>query len=86
MVTGKDSASGFVNLLRRNVPAREVLAVCLAEWKKSCSREQSRAKLQRMQAVIDLENQRAPDKCNPIQTYRAISNILSKTPTSPHEH
>ena len=34
-VAGKEAAAGFVNLLRRNVPARDVLKTCFAEWKKS---------------------------------------------------
>jgi hypothetical protein len=32
---GKDSASGFTNLLRRSVPASQVLRTCLGEWEKS---------------------------------------------------
>ena len=78
LVTGKDSAAGFVNLLRRNLPAREILAVCLTEWKKSCSREQPKAKLQQMQAIIDSENAKEPGERNPIQTYREISRVLSR--------
>jgi len=34
---GKDSASGFTNLLKRGVPAPQVLRTCLAEWEKSFS-------------------------------------------------
>jgi len=78
LVAGKDSASGFVNLLRRNIPARDLLAVCLGEWKKTCSREQPKAKLQQVQAIIDAENQRPPGERNPVATYQAISKILSK--------
>src|SRR5207237_5433411 len=32
LVAGKDSASGFVNLFRRNLPAPHLLAVFLSEW------------------------------------------------------
>ena len=76
-VQGKDSATGFVNLLRRNLPARELLAICLTEWKKSCAREQSKAKLQQMQAVIDLENARGPGERNAVETYRTLARIVS---------
>ncbi|NUM52583.1 MAG: DUF4350 domain-containing protein [Candidatus Hydrogenedentes bacterium] len=34
---GKDSASGFTNLLKRSVPSTQVLRTCLAEWEKSFS-------------------------------------------------
>ena len=34
-MAGKDAAAGFVNLLRRNIPPRDVLTTCFAEWKKS---------------------------------------------------
>src|SRR5215469_15613534 len=36
-VTGKGSAAGFVNLLRRSVARRDILATCFAEWKKSAA-------------------------------------------------
>ena len=36
-VAGKDAASGFVNLLRRNIPRSEVLGVCFAQWHKSAA-------------------------------------------------
>jgi hypothetical protein len=35
MIAGRDSYSGFTNLLRRGLRPRELLAVCIAEWKKS---------------------------------------------------
>src|SRR5204863_5323220 len=34
-VAGKDSAAGFVNLLRRSISPSEILPVCFAEWKKA---------------------------------------------------
>jgi hypothetical protein len=76
LISGKDSAAGFVNLLRRNLPAREVLGVCLAEWKKSCSRQQSQTKLQQVQTLIDSENAKPPGDRKPVEEYRAIQRIL----------
>ncbi len=76
-VTGKDSAAGFVNLLRRNVPYREVLHVCLAEWRKSkMDAKFSAARLARAQAVIDAENARPPRERDPVRTYRDICRAL----------
>jgi hypothetical protein len=80
-VIGKDSASGFVNLLRRNVPYGEVLHVCLAEWRKSrLDKKFSSARLARAQGVIDAENALPPRERNPVRTYRAICQALNERP------
>jgi hypothetical protein len=34
-VEGKSASAGFINLLRRNVPARELPRVCLEQWKQA---------------------------------------------------
>ena len=39
LIIGKDAASGFVNLLRRSIAPRDLLATCFAEWKKSVAPE-----------------------------------------------
>ncbi len=77
-IAGKESAAGFVNLLRRNLPNREILATCLAEWKKTCAREVPRRKLQEMQEIIDAENQRPAKDRAPVRTYQAIARILAR--------
>ena len=82
LVSGKDSAAGFVNLLRRNLPGRELLAICLSEWKKSCGRQQAKAKLEQIQTIIDQENQRPAAEQNPISTYQAIAEVLRRVPRS----
>jgi hypothetical protein len=35
MIVGRDSYSGFTNLLRRGLRPKELLAVCVAEWRRS---------------------------------------------------
>ena len=81
-VAGKDSAAGFVNLLRRNIPYREVLHVCLTEWRKSrLDAKFSATRLARAQGVIDAENALPPRERNPIRTYRAICQALNERPT-----
>jgi hypothetical protein len=80
-VVGKDSAAGFVNLLRRNVPGRKLLEVCFEEWKKSFAQTGPRAaeKQARAQAVLTAENAGAQREHEQVQTYREICNILKKT-------
>jgi len=79
-ITGKDAAAGFVNLLRRNVPARDVFGVCFAEWKKSAatSGKVSRARQQQAEAIFEAENSLPQKDRHPIATYRTISETLKK--------
>lgn len=78
LVAGKESAAGFVNLLRRNIAAPNLLTVCIEEWKKSCRRGVPLAKLERIQAVIDSENKLPSKERNPVRTYQSISQILKR--------
>ena len=79
-VVGKDAASGFVNLLRRNIPTRDIFAACFAEWKKSAapSGKFSSARLQKAEAVFQSENFLPANQRNPIATYKKISETLGK--------
>jgi hypothetical protein len=79
-VTGKDAAAGFVNLLRRNVPSRDVFGVSFAEWKKSAatSGKISRARLQQAEAIFEAEESLPQKDRNPIATYRTISETLRR--------
>jgi hypothetical protein len=77
IVTGKESAEGFANLLRRNIAPADLLAICLAEWKKSRLQSTQLSRLRQVQKVIDSENAAEPRSRNPVRTYRAIARILS---------
>lgn len=80
LVEGKDSASGFVNLLRRGIPAGDVLAVCFAEWKKSFTHAQShlRPRRERMEQVLQAEIARPARERRPADTYLELSRILKE--------
>lgn len=77
-VAGKDSGAGFVNLLRRNIAPRDLLATCFAEWKKSAapSGKISSARMQRAEAVFFSEDALPNKDKDPIETYRKISEAL----------
>ena len=79
-VTGKESAAGFANLLRRNISSRELLKVCLEEWNKSCRRGVPFPRLQKIQSVIDAQNALPERQRDPVATYRQISEALARTP------
>jgi hypothetical protein len=80
LIAGRDSASGFINLLRRNVAPVELMKVCLEQWNAhfAHTRKPSEARLAAMQKIIDAENQLEPNQRNPVATYRKLSEILSK--------
>jgi len=79
-VEGKDSAAGFINLLRRNIAPADLMKICLEHWNVhfAHARRPSPAKLEAMQGVIDAENLLEPRQRNPVATYRKLSEILSK--------
>jgi hypothetical protein len=77
LITGRDSATGFVNLLRRAVPPAELLPLCLAEWKKSQPRDRAdlKRKTAAMQDLVNLEAARPVKEQRPVDAYRQLSRI-----------
>ncbi len=77
-ITGKESAGGFVNLLRRNIPPANLLPTCFAEWKKSAARsgKYSTARIQQAEITFQIETSLEPALRNPVQAYRAVSATL----------
>lgn len=53
-ISGKDSRSGLVNLLRRNIPSSEILKVCLTEWKRGVTPRRPRlaSQLAEMETIV----------------------------------
>jgi len=78
VVAGKGAATGFINLLRRNIAPRDLLRVCFDEWKKPCGRmsEHASARLAQAQALFDAEADRPQSQRDPVGTYRAICQVL----------
>jgi hypothetical protein len=79
-VAGKESAAGFVNLLRRNVSPRDLLQTCFAEWKKSLPRSAgpSAARRVQAQAVLDAESALPRRQRDPLRAYQQICGVLNK--------
>lgn len=71
-VETKDAGSGLANLLRRNIPAKELAATCLKEWEASQhgGKFYSEAKIERVRRVLEGDGRA-------IETYRKVSRILS---------
>lgn len=77
---GKDSSAGLTNLLRRSIPAKDILSVCWQEWKKSQSPAAVRAKgqLDRMESVYNADHSAPLRQRNPVEAYNRISRILKE--------
>ena len=85
-VVGRDAATGFVNLLRRNIPAGELFEKCFAEWKKSAAAARPGVKVAEVQAVLDAEKALPARQRDPVQAYARVVALLKRpafTPTPP---
>jgi len=78
-VEGRDSAAGFVNLLRRNIGTDQVLAVCFAEWRKSAAQGAlSPAKIAAAESAFETEKSVPKKDQDSVRAYNTISNILRR--------
>jgi len=77
-LAGKGAASGFVNLLRRNLPVRDLLRICFVEWKKSAAQSgmYSAARVQHAETIFHVENSLTGKEWNPLRAYHDISTAL----------
>jgi hypothetical protein len=84
-IAGKEAASGFVNLLRRNIPVGKLLETCFAEWKKSAanSGKYSRVRLQQAEAIFEAEKSVAASGPNALAAYQHISTALNNRKIEP---
>ena len=80
MAAGKDFTAGFANLLRRSIARKDILNVCLEEWKKCFvhGRTDPSRTLERMERVIAEENARALKQRNTVRCYQTISRMLAE--------
>jgi hypothetical protein len=72
-VSGKDSRSGLVNLLHRNISPRELLSTCLAEWRRHASSGHSAAQATEMETVVTLADKVPAAQI--VETYRRLCDL-----------
>lgn len=77
-VAGKDAATGFVNLLQRNIPPRQILETCFEQWSRSLLQRANFhiAAVDQAQTIMERERARPPAERRPVQTYRDIALAL----------
>jgi len=80
VVAGRDSAAGFINLLRRGIAPAEILNVCFGEWRRAGGRAAavSTAQLREVEQLVRHQASLEPHLRTPIESYRAISHILQR--------
>jgi len=80
MSQGRDQASGLVNLLRRSVPAADILKVCLREWRETlpCSEKPLQDKMERIEIIARREQGRDPRQRDPVSAYQEIQRVLKE--------
>ncbi len=77
---GRDSGAGLANLLRRGIPARDVLSVCENEWRRSLGPESAamKKKAERVHEIVRAERALPPGRHDPAGAYKQISKILAQ--------
>ncbi|HEY1662127.1 MAG TPA: DUF4350 domain-containing protein [Verrucomicrobiae bacterium] len=85
IISGKDSAEGFINLLRRSISPRNLLATCFSEWEKSIGSADalSRARGEAAQKIFLSEDTASAPNQSSVETYRKIARSLQIRKTSP---
>jgi hypothetical protein len=80
VVTGRDSGSGLINLVRRGVPRADLINVCYAEWKKSNARLAGLSPAQRRDVEQLIQQQAAlpPRLRKPVENYRVLAQIIRR--------
>jgi hypothetical protein len=77
-ITGRDTAAGYVSLLRRGIPEQDLLSLCFSEWKTSgeATARVSSQRIQKAEQVLEAENARPAKDRNPVKAYREMAQIL----------
>ncbi len=79
-VEGRDSAAGFVNLLRRGISRGRLLNVCCEQWEKSFAHGNAhlRKKATEAKAVLERANAQESKPPTPVQLYRELNQIFRR--------
>jgi hypothetical protein len=75
-IAGKDSAEGFVNLLRRSIAPRDLLAMCFQEWEKSAGLEKTSSSRSQEAKKIFAAGTTPGTEADLVETYKKISTTL----------
>jgi hypothetical protein len=79
-ISDRDSTQGLISLLRRNIPARQVLQICTREWERTFQPQKrfQSDQLAKIKSAFQMTATRSPKFIDPVAGYRRISKIISK--------
>jgi hypothetical protein len=77
-VRGADAGEGFVNLLRRSIPGRQILETCVDEWRKSRGRRIRPEEIAHVDSVVRAHQSRGASGANAAAAYRTIAEGLAR--------
>ena len=79
-ISDRDSTQGLISLLRRNIPARQLLQVCTREWERTIQPQKRfrNDQLAKIKSAYQMVTTRGPKFIDPVAGYRRISKIISK--------
>jgi len=77
-VVGKRSEEGFVNLLRRSIPQRDLVRVCAEEWRRAFDPRHRDERANEIIAAAENDAGKAARGRHLIDTYRAISRTVAE--------
>jgi hypothetical protein len=79
-VSDRESTQGLISLLRRNIPKRRLLQICMREWERSIQPEKRFRgdKLKQIKSAFQSIETQSPKSIDPVQGYRRIIKIISK--------
>ncbi len=81
---GIETRDGIISLLRRNIPAARLPAVCLEEWERTRPRSPALdARAERMRKLV--EAGAAAGSRDPVALYRSLCELWNETEGSRHE-
>jgi len=80
VVTTRDAASGLLMLLRRGIPAKELIKTCLELWRRSVGKSRSTDAKAKEAETIALDS-----TLPPVEAYRRIARVFSKRAVRPGE-
>jgi hypothetical protein len=77
---GRDAAAGFANLLRRSISHRQLLDICLEEWKRAFAHrlDNSPYVVGQLDAIVSTEKLKRRAEWNPATAYRAMCDVIAK--------
>ena len=79
-ISDRDSTQGLISLLRRNIPARQILQVCTREWERAIQPEKRFRgdQLKKIRSAFQTIRTSSSKVIDPVAGYRRISKIISK--------